>query len=84
MCKMKILINEVEKDCDVLYTFKSEKTKKNYLICTDNTFTNDKLNVYSFIYYPNDKKKGIIKIEEKEDLDAVETFMSLLEVDCNE
>lgn len=84
MSKMKVLINGVEKVCEILYTFKSENTKKNYLICTDNTFTNGELNVYSFIYYPNEKEKGIIKIEEKEDLDAIETFISLLEVNCNE
>ena len=84
MSKMKVLINGVEKVCEILYTFKSENTKKSYLICTDNTFTNGELNVYSFIYYPNEKEKGIIKIEEKEDLDAIETFISLLEVNCNE
>jgi uncharacterized protein YrzB (UPF0473 family) len=80
MKKLKIRINDVEKECDVLYTFKSHSTRNYYLICTDNTYNNDTLNVYSFIYYPNDKSKGLEKITNKEDWDEVEEFISLVGV----
>jgi len=80
MKKLKISINDVEKDCDILYTFKSHSTRNYYLICTDNTYNNDKLNVYSFIYYPNDKSKGLEKINNKEDWDEVEEFINLVGV----
>ena len=62
MDKLKISINDELKECDVLYTFKSHNTKNCYLICTDNTYSNDKINVYSFIFYPKDENKGIEKI----------------------
>ena len=80
MKKLKISINDVEKECDVLYTFKSHSTRNYYLICTDNTYNNDTLNVYSFIYYPNDKSKGLEKITNKEDWDEVEEFINLVGV----
>ena len=80
MKKLKISINDVEKECDVLYTFKSHSTRNYYLICTDNTYNNDTLNVYSFIYYPNGKSKGLEKITNKEDWDEVEEFISLVGV----
>ena len=80
MKKLKISINDVEKECDILYTFKSHSTRNYYLICTDNTYNNDTLNVYSFIYYPNDKSKGLEKITNKEDWDEVEEFISLVGV----
>lgn len=83
MNKLKISINDEVKECEVLYTFKSHNTRNCYLICTDNTYSNDKINVYSFIYYPKDKSKGIEKITRKEDWDEVEEFIRLMEVSYN-
>jgi len=78
MKKLKISINDEIKECDILYTFKSDNTNKDYLICTDNTYNGDSLKVYSFIYYPNDKNKGIEKIEKEEDWQEVENFINLV------
>ncbi len=80
MEKLKISINDEVKECDILYTFKSHSTRNYYLICTDNTYSNDELNVYSFIYYPKDKNKGLEKITNKEDWDEVKEFISLVGV----
>ncbi len=80
MEKIKIMINDDLKECDLLYTFKSDKTNNNYLICTDNTYDNDKLNVYSFIYYPDNREKGLEKISKDEEWEEVEQFLSLTEV----
>lgn len=39
---------------DVLFTFKNEDNKKNYIIYTDNTYDqNNKLKVFAAIYDPN-------------------------------
>ena len=78
--KMKIKINGELKECTILYTFKSDNTNKNYLICTDNTYNDEKLNVYSFIYYPSDKSKGIELIEKEEDWKEVDKFIKLVEI----
>lgn len=79
MKKIKLFINDDYKECDILYTFRSDITNKDYLICTDNTI-NDKnnLNVYSFIYYPNNKEKGIEKITDERDWKVIEDFLDLV------
>ena len=46
-------INEYE----ILYTFFNPNTNKNYVIYTDNTKEDDKLNIYASIYYPDDDTK---------------------------
>lgn len=35
---------------DVILTFRSDKTKKDYIVYTDNTYEDDKLKVYAAIY----------------------------------
>ena len=73
MKKIKFSINGEEKECDILYTFKSDNTNKNYLLCSE-----DGIKVFSFIYYPNDREKGIAKITNQEDWDEVEKFINLV------
>ena len=82
--KLKFEINGEVKECDVLYTFKSDNTNKDYLVCTDNTYSVDGLNLYSFIYYPDDKARGMVKIESEEDWMEVENFIKMAEVSDNE
>ena len=44
--------NEIE--CEVLFTFESEETKKNYIVYTDNTKDNKgNIRVFASIYDPN-------------------------------
>ena len=81
--KLKISIDGEKKECDILYTFKSDNTNNNYLICTDNTYKDDKINVFSFIYYPDNKEKGIEKRTKEEDWKEVEDFISAIEVTNN-
>ena len=35
---------------DVILTFRSDKTKKDYIVYTDNTYEEDKLKTYAAIY----------------------------------
>lgn len=60
--------NEIE--YEILMAFYWSKTKKNYLVYTDNTYNNDSLNIYASIYYPDDETR----------LDDVETDEEWLEI----
>lgn len=77
MLKLKLRINGEEKECEVLYTFKSQNTNKDYLVCTDNTYENKELNIYAFLYYPEDKSKGLEKIEDENDYKEVQKFLDV-------
>ena len=44
--------NEVK--CEIINIFMLPKTKKHYMLYTDNTHTGDKLNIYAAIFDPND------------------------------
>ena len=66
----------VYQEFEVLYTFKSLKTMKDYIIYTDNTYDQDNdLNIYSSIYYPQHSKKELENIQNEEDWDIVEKFL---------
>lgn len=58
--------NGNKKEYDILYSFYWLKTKKNYVIYTDNTFNNSgDLNVFATIYYPDSKRLESIKTDEE-------------------
>jgi len=74
--KFKCIIDNVEKEFEVLYTFKSTNTKKDYIIYSDNTYDEDNnLNIYSSIYYPFESKKELENIELEEDWNEIEDFL---------
>ena len=53
-----------EVDCEVLFTFESEETKKNYILYTDNTEDDEgNTRVYASIYNPNDERSELLPIE---------------------
>ena len=57
-----------EIECEVLFTFESDETGKNYIVYTDNT-TDEEGNtkVYASIYTPNQENLNLTAIEtEKE------------------
>ena len=59
--EMKFTINNEEGKeitCEVLFTFDSEETGKNYIVYTDNTKDEEgNIKVYASIYDPNDTTK---------------------------
>ena len=63
--------DNIEYEYEIILAFYWSKTKKNYLVYTDNTYTNDSLNIYASIYYPNDETR----------LDDVETDEEWIEID---
>lgn len=80
----KCVFNNEEKEFDILYTFKSLKTNKDYIIYTDNTYENNNLNIYASIYYPFDEEKELENIESNEDWEEVENFLSSINGESNE
>ena len=69
-----------EVECEVLFTFESEETKKNYIVYTDNTTDDDgNTKVYASIYNPNDEKSILYPIESEKGWKIVETILSELQ-----
>ena len=68
-------LNGVEKELEILYTFRSFKTNKDYIIYTDNLFNNDSLNIYASIYYPEEPNRELENINETSDWNEVELFL---------
>ena len=65
---------------DVLFTFESEETKKNYIVYTDNS-RDDKGNVqvYASTYNPDDKKTKLEAIETEKEWKVIETILNTLQ-----
>ena len=79
------VMNGIEQEFEILYVFKSLKTKKDYIIYTDNKYDEtNSLNIYSSIYYPQDPERELENIESDEDWNEVENFLENVNGDDNE
>lgn len=69
-----------ERQCEVLFTFESDETKKNYIVYTDNTLDHEgNVRVYASIY--NQKEKGVElePINSEREWKIVETILSSIQ-----
>ncbi len=65
---------------DVLFTFESEETHKNYIVYTDNTKdTEGNVEVYASIYDPNDPHSKLEAIETDKEWKVIETILETLQ-----
>ena len=81
---IKCIIDNAEKNFEILYTFKSIKTNKDYIIYTDNSYDENKnLNIFASIYYPFDLEKSLENIESCEEWEEVEKFLENASGDLN-
>ena len=73
-----------EVECEVLFTFDSEETKKSYIVYTDNT-TDDKGNVkvYASIYKPEEENTELIPIETEREWKIIETILESIQEEGN-
>lgn len=73
----KIVIDKNGKDVeyDVLLTFNCEELGKNYIVYTDNEFTNNKKNIYVSSYDPI---IGTDKLDDITDSDELEMVLDVL------
>lgn len=67
-------------ECEILFTFESPETNKNYVIYTDNTKDESgALKVYANTYNKNGTSKDLLPLETEEEWNTVEAILSKLE-----
>lgn len=73
-----------EVECEVLFTFESDETGKNYMVYTDNT-TDDEGNtkVYASIYEPDKDETKLEPIETEKEWTIIETILNELQESAN-
>lgn len=65
---------------DVLFTFESEETEKNYIVYTDNKRDEKgNIEVYASIYYPDDPKSKLEAIKTEKEWKVIETILDTLQ-----
>ena len=65
---------------DVLFTFESEETKKNYIVYTDNERDETgNIQVYASIYYPEDPNSKLEAIKTEKEWKVIETILDTLQ-----
>ena len=74
-----------EIECEVLFTFESDETKKNYIVYTDNTLDEQgNIKVYASIYNPNEENTALIPIESEKEWKIIETILEELQAQVQE
>lgn len=74
-----------EVECEVLFTFESDETGKNYMVYTDNT-TDEEGNtkVYASIYEPDKDETKLEPIETEKEWKIIETILEQLQESAKE
>ena len=74
--------NGKEIECEVLFTFESDETKKNYIVYTDNTTDEDgNIKVYASIYNPNTPESELMPIESESEWKIIETILEEIQAE---
>ena len=69
-----------EIECEVLFTFESDETKKNYIVYTDNTIDDEgNTKVYASIYNPDQDETKLLPIETDKEWKIIETILEDLQ-----
>jgi len=69
-----------ERVCEVLFTFESDETKKNYIVYTDNTKDETgNIQVYASTYEPDDPNGKLEAIETDKEWKVIETILNTLQ-----
>lgn len=74
-----------EVECEALFTFESDETKKNYIVYTDNSLDEEgNTKVYASIYNPNEDETKLLPIETEKEWKIIETILEELQNDNKE
>lgn len=74
-----------EVECEVLFTFESEETKRNYIVYTDNTLDESgNTKVYASIYNPDEDETKLLPIESDKEWRIIETILEELQEEASE
>ena len=75
----------IDKDCkeiefEILFTFESDETNKNYMVYTDNT-TDEEGNtkVYASVFNPNAEPLELLPVETEREWKVIETIITSIE-----
>ena len=69
-----------EVECEVLFTFESDETKKNYMVYTDNTKDQEgNVKVYASIYDPEKPESELQPIETDKEWKIIDTILKELQ-----
>ena len=69
-----------EVEYDVLFSFESDETMKNYIVYTDRTTDeNGQIQVYASIYDPENPNSRLEAIETEKEWKVIETILSTLQ-----
>ena len=81
LMKFKIINDEgKEIECEVLFTFDSDETKKTYVVYTDNTLDSEgNTKVYASIYNPEENASKLLPIETDKEWKIIETVLDELQ-----
>ena len=72
--------NGKEIECEVLFTFESDETNKNYIVYTDNTIDEEgNTKVYASIYEPEQEDLKLTPITTEKEWKIVETILNELQ-----
>ena len=72
--------NGKEVECEVLFTFESEETKKNYMVYTDNTKDEQgNVKVYAAIYEPDQDETKLEPITSDHEWKIIEKILEELQ-----
>lgn len=71
-------------ECDVLFTFDSEETKKSYIVYTDNTTDEEgNVKVFASIYDPKVENPVLEAITDEKEWKIIETILETLQDEKN-
>ena len=66
-----------EIECEILFTFDSEETKKSYIVYTDNTLDEEgSTKVYASVYDPTGQNPALMPIETEKEWLVIENILS--------
>ena len=69
-----------EVECEILFTFDSDETKKSYIVYTDNTLDEEgNTKVYASIYNPDQDETKLLPIETDKEWKIIETILEELQ-----
>ena len=66
-----------EVECEILFTFDSDETRKSYIVYTDNTTDEDgSIRVYASIYDPSGATPDLLPIESEKEWLVIENILA--------
>ena len=77
--------NGIEVEYEVLFTFESDETKKNYIVYTDNSLDEDgNTRVYASIYTPGSEETELKPVETEREWKIIETILEQIQEQVKE